>query len=346
MECGSIFLRIDSVFLFRCQKSTCPGRCFSLERLGERNMEKFLTVAQVVAPIFTAIFLGILARKKHMLTPENVQGFQQFVMKFGLPCVVFNSCLTADMGAESVSSMALVLPLVFLATLWAFRARKKQFPYHNLPQLFTAQETGMLGIPLYMILFGADQAYRMGVLDLTQAVTAYPVIAILTADAGENPSVSSIVKKVLASPLVIMCALGLTLNLSGARDWLDGIGVLGVITESTSFLTGPVSALMIFSVGYNFSLEKGSRTAIFRISAIHFVMYALFCGIIQLALFLVPNVDSLTRWVILLYCFLPASYLAPGLGRSEEDYTVASGVCSVLTVTCLIVFCIMAVLVA
>ena len=309
-------------------------------------MEKFLTVIQVIAPIFIAILLGIHTRRKALMTPENVQGFQQFVMKFGLPCVVFNSCLTAEMGVESISSMALTLPFVVLSTLWAFRARKKLFPYHNLPQLFTAQETGMLGIPLFMILFGADQAYRMGVLDLTQAVTAYPVIAILSADAGENPSVGEIVKKVLVSPLVIMCALGLTLNLSGAREWLEGVGVLGIITESTAFLTQPVSALMIFSVGYSFPLAKGSRGVIFRISAIHFVLFAVFCGLIQLGLCLVPGVDSLTRWVILLYCFLPASYLAPGLGRSEEDYTVASGACSILTVTCLIVFCIMAAVVA
>ena len=178
-------------------------------------MEKVITVAEVIAPIFTAIFLGVLARRKQLLTQENVQGLQQFVVKFGLPCVVFNSCLTADIGAESLTSMALVLPCVLLSTFWAFRARKKRFPYHNLPQLFTAQETGMLGIPLFMILFGTAQAYRMGVLDLTQAVTAYPVIAILTADTGENPSVPAIVKKVFSSPLMIMSLLGLALNLTG-----------------------------------------------------------------------------------------------------------------------------------
>lgn len=309
-------------------------------------MDKFLTVVQVVAPIFAAIILGMLAKRKSWISREGVRGFQQFVMQIGLPCVVFNSCLTADMGVESISSMVLVLPAVLLATLWAFRARKKQFPYHNLPQLFTAQETGMLGIPLFMILFGADQAYRMGVLDLTQAVTAYPVIAILSADAGENPTFAAIAKKVIASPLLIMSVLGLALNLTGVGDWLDSIGVAAIITESTSFLSQPVSALMIFSVGYNFSLAKGSRSAIIKISVIHFVMYAVFCVIIQLALFLVPGVDALTRWAILLYCTLPASYLSPGLGRSEDDYTMASGVCSLLTVTSLMVFCIMAVIVA
>lgn len=309
-------------------------------------MDRFLTVAQVVAPIFAAIFLGMTAKRKNWLSPENVQGFQTFVMKIGLPCVVFNSCLTAQMGVESVSSMALVLPCMLIATFWAFRARKKRFPYRNLPQLFCAQETGMLGIPLFMILFGADQAYRMGILDLTQSVTAIPVIALLSADAGENPSPADIAKKVIVSPLLLMSLLGLALNLSGAADWLNSVGIGPVITETTTFLSTPISALMIFAVGYNFSLEKGSRSTIFRISAIHFIGFALFCLLIQGALLLIPNVDALTRWAILLYCTLPGSYLATGLGRTKDDYVMASGVCSILTVVSLLIFCVIAAMVA
>lgn len=309
-------------------------------------MDRFFTVAQVVAPIFAAIFLGMTARRKNWLSPENVQGFQTFVMKIGLPCVVFNSCLTAQMEMESVSSMALVLPCMLIATFWAFHARKKQFPYRNLPQLFCAQETGMLGIPLFMILFGAGQAYRMGILDLTQSVTAIPVIAILSADAGENPSPADIAKKVIASPLLLMSLLGLALNLSGAADWMNSIGIGPVITETTTFLSTPISALMIFAVGYNFSLEKGSRSTIFKISAIHFAAFTVFCLLIQSALFLIPNVDALTRWAILLYCALPGSYLSTGLGRSREDYVMASGVCSILTVVSLLIFCVMAAVVA
>lgn len=309
-------------------------------------MEKVITVAQVVSPIFAAIFLGVIAKRKQLVSAEGVKGMQQFVMSFGLPCVVFNSVLTADLGAEALTSMGLVLPLMLLGTFWAFRARKKQFPYHNLPQLFCAQETGMLGIPLFMILFGADQAYRMGVLDLAQAPAAFPVIAILSANAGENPTPKAIVKKVLTSPLLVMSVLALALNLSGVGSWLDRVGIGGIITEATSFLGQPVSAMMIFSVGYNFSLNKGNRAAIFQISAIHFAVQAVFCVIIQLALFLLPSVDMLTRWVILMYCTLPGSYLAPSLGRSQEDYTMASGVCSILTVICLIAFCCMAAVVA
>ncbi len=305
-------------------------------------MDKVITVAQVVAPIFIAILLGILARKKAWLTAGEVRGFQQFVMKIGLPCVVFNSCLTADMGTQSLSSMALVLGAVLTGAIWAFYAGRKRFAYHNLPQLFAAKETGMLGIPLFMILFGAENAYYAGVLDLAQSVVAIPVIAILSASTGEKTDVKQLTRKVLTSPLAIMSILGLALNVSGLGAWLEGVGIGGILTQSTTFLAQPVSAMMIFSVGYNFSLAQGNRREIFKISCVHFVMFAVFGILMQLALFLVPHVDPKTRWALLLYSTLPASYLASSLGRTEEEATMASGVCSVLTVVSLVVFCVMA----
>ena len=139
-----------------------------------------------------------------------------------------------------------------------------------------------------------------------------------------------------------MSLIGLALNLTGVRDILDQVGIGQVISASTGFLAQPVSAMMIFSVGYNFSLDKDNRKPIFTISAIHFVMFAVFGLLIQAGLFLIPNVNAATRWAVLLYSALPASYLAPGLGKTKEDFTMASGVCSVLTITSLVVFCIIA----
>ena len=309
-------------------------------------MNQWMTVLQIITPIFAAVGFGILAKRKNMISAEQMQGLQQYVMKFGLPCVVFNSCYGAKISAEAVTSMALVVPLVLLSSVWAFRSREKWGGYHNFPMLFSAKETGMLGIPLFMTLFGVEQAYRVGVLDLAQSVIAIPCIAILAADAGKNPTVGEITKKVVKSSLLIMSVLGLVLNLSGAAAWMNGVGIGGIITETTGFLSQPVSAAMLFSVGYNFSMGKDSRGEIFSIAAIHFALFAVFCGIMQGVLLLLGEVDAETRWAVLLYCALPASYLSPGLGRNEREYTVSSGVCSVLTVVSLVVFCVMAAIVA
>lgn len=307
-------------------------------------MNNVIKVLEILMPICVTIALGVAAKKKKIVSEEGNEALQQFVMKFCLPCVLFNSCLTGRFGMESVTAMVLVLPLVFLSSLWAFRWGKKKYPYHNMPLTFSAQEIGMLGIPLFMTLFGTEHAYRMGSLDVAQAFIAIPVISILSADTGKNPSLSYIVKKVFQSPLLLMSIFGLTLNLTGAIQVLNNIGIGSILTEVTGFLAQPVSAVILFCVGYSFSLREGNRRHVFEICALHFVIYGVFCALIQGILCMVPNVDVETRWAILLYCALPGSYLATGLGRTKEERAVAANVCSILTVICLVVFCVIAVL--
>lgn len=305
-------------------------------------MDNVMAVLRIIVPIFMTIGLGVYANRRNILSAEQIQGVQQFVMKFCLPCVLFNSCLNASLGSEAVTSMLLVIPSILLSALLGFRLRRK-YRYHNLPMLFSAQESGMLGLPLFMTLFGVHEAYRMGVLDLAQTLIAIPAIAILTTDTGKNPSPLAIAGKVIRSPFLIASLLGLVLNLSGLARGLDSIGVLPIITETTGFLAQPVSSAMLFSVGYNFSLHKAYRGTIFRIAGIHFGLFAVICLAMQGVLCFVPDIAVQTRWAILLYCMLPSSFLSPSLGRSEEDSRIASGVCSLLTVVCLLVFCVMAV---
>ena len=144
-------------------------------------MEIILHVAMIVLPILFCASLGMVARAKKLITPEQISGMPQFVIRFALPCVLFNSCLTAQISGESLGSMGIAGAFSLIGALLAFRIRKKQLPYSNLPLLACSMETGMLGIPLVILLFGSGEAYRMGVLDLAQSFVCIPVISILTA---------------------------------------------------------------------------------------------------------------------------------------------------------------------
>ena len=307
-------------------------------------MEKFLSLMEIIVPILVCIGLGVLARKKKIITTQQNTGMQLFVLKFCIPCVLFNSCLEAQIGPQNLTTMAMLVPVLFVSSFWAFRFGRKRFPYHNLPMLFSAHETGMIGLPLCIILFGARQVYRMGNLDITQGLISIPAMVILSADTGSDRSVGTVVKKVLLSPMLLMSALGFALGLSGAADWLNEVGIGGIITKTTSFLAQPVSAAMLFSIGFNFSMDGENRKEIFKISGICLAFAAAACLVMQGVLFLVPGVDGLTRWVVLLYCLLPASYLAPGLSRNDGERVMASGVCSVITVVTLVGFCVIAAL--
>ena len=89
-------------------------------------MEQCIMVLSIIAPIFAAVFLGAVARKKNIMSAQQLGGLQQFAVKFGLPCVLFNSCFNANVTAESVTSMMMVIPLLLICSAWAFSARKKK----------------------------------------------------------------------------------------------------------------------------------------------------------------------------------------------------------------------------
>lgn len=307
-------------------------------------MDKIFSLAQVVLPILLSVLLGMLARKKEILSSVEVQGLQTFVLNICLPCLLLRSCLTADLGPQTLTSMAILIPFLLLSTLWAFFVGRKQFPNHNLPMLMCCKETGMIGLPLFMLLFGTENAFYMGVLDLAQAPLVYVVMGILSSGEGKITSGWDIVKQMFRSPLMLTSLSGIALNLLGVWDWLQAVGAGTAVTETLGFLAQPVSMIMLFCVGYYFSLERQNIGPVLKLSAVHFAYFAVAAVVLQLLVNLLPDVTELTRKALLFYCLLPASYLAAGLGRSEEDSMLASGVCSVLTLVCLAAFaCIAAV---
>lgn len=307
-------------------------------------MEILATVLPIIVPLLSAIALGILARRKQILSPQAVQGLQDFAVKICLPCVLFNAYLRSSFGFETLTAMALLLPLMLVSSLWSFRARRgRRFPYHNLPMLFSSKESGSLGIPLFLALFGPDKAFHMSAFDMAQAILAISVIALLAAAPGDTPSPRRIARRVATSPLLLMSLLGLTLNLTGAAAYLDRVGIGPILTESTGLLAQPVTALILFAIGYNFSLERENLGQILRLSLLIMAVFSLICAIIQGVLCFLPHVAPETRWALLLYCMLPPGFPAASLGRNEREAAIASGVCSLLTAAALVVFCVIAI---
>lgn len=311
-------------------------------------METFLRTLEIILPIAATLLLGVYARRTGMMTGDAAEGMQRYAIRFGLPCVMFTACLTGDFGAETVTSVALVTPVLAAAALLCFRARRRGglMASHNMPALLATQESGMLGIPLFLLLFGPGRVYRMAALNMAQGFISIPLIAILSAGEGKSLSAGKLLWKVVSSPLLLAMVIGIALNLSGGGAWLEAAGIAPVLTATADFIAAPVSAVILFSIGYNFSLARKGLGPILRVCGLHLVVCAVLLLIVEGGLFLVPGVAAETRWAVLLFCLLPSGYIAPGLGRNQEEYTLASGVCSLTTVVTMAGFLMMTVLLA
>ena len=311
---------------------------------GVSDVGKLITVLEVLLPIALAMALGAVARKRGSISKAGVEGMQKFVLNVALPFALFNSCLTGSFSGETLLPMGFTFLVLLISTLMAFRLRKR-IGYSNLPMAFAAGEAGMIGLPLYMTLFPAEHTFRFAALQLIHLATAMPTLSILTAEKeGGALDTPALIKKVFTTPILVGSLLGLAVNLSGGMRLLEHIGFDTVLTKATSFMAAPVSAVIVFVIGYTFDLSGEDLRAELRASASRLLLFTLFCLMLQGALFFMPDVAPETRWAVLLYYMLPAPYTMPALGKTDSEQSFGSGVCSIGTVITLTVFCVMTVL--
>lgn len=303
-------------------------------------MEKVWTVLETLLPIAAAMLLGVLIRKKNIVSSEGIRGLQDFACKIGMPCLLFRSCYTTTFLPQTLVSMATVLPtalILLCISLFLVRRGKPS----NLPLYFATKEGSMLGVPLYLVLFGQQELFRLTSLDVAQMFVAIPTLAIVSAGAGLTPR--ELVRRTLSTPMLLAAIAGLILNLSGFRGILTAVGVDTLITTTVDFLCEPISCVILVTIGYHFSLKECAQGGAFKLCAVIWGVFSLQCLLIQGLLCLVPDTVPQTRWAVLLYAFLPPTYLAPGLSRGKES-VIASGVCSICTIMTLAIFLLMTLL--
>lgn len=298
-------------------------------------MEKLITVLETILPIAAAMLAGFLIRKKKILSPEGVQGMQDFACKIGLPCLMFRSCYTAEFSPQTLVSMAVVLPTALLLLLISLLLVRRRGATPSLPLYLATKEGGMLGMPLFLILFGEDQIFRMASLDASQLFVAILTISIVSA--GASLSSKELLRRVFTSPLMLGALTGLILNLTGLRALLTPSGADLLITTTADFFCAPISCIILVTIGYTFSLRQCAQGGALRLCAIMWAVFAAQCLLIQGLLSLVPDTVAETRWAVLLFCALPPTFMAPSVSR-EEDRAVAAGVCSICTVMTMAVF--------
>ena len=218
-----------------------------------------------LSPILALIFFGFLLRRKRYFEPVAFNRIQDMVVNIAIPCMLFTSFVNMRFSNQYLLlSLSYTVYLILLLgagflIYHLFRLRYRFFPF-----LLTCFGFGTLGLPLYTILFGADNTQYMSVLgvghELFVAVLFLPLIRAYFS--GERYSVRRGLRALL-SPSLVMVALALLIRGFGLNRLLTdnflGVGVAGAIDK----LGGLTLVLSLVMVGYRmrFSNLDNVRTS-------------------------------------------------------------------------------------
>ena len=302
-------------------------------------MDKVISVLETALPVFLALAMGMLCRKKKFLTREGVDALKKVIINLTLPFALFASFATAEYTLNSliVPVIMYVICTVMLGlgflVIRISRTKSKLSPF-----LASGFEAGMLGIPLFGLLF-PGQASKFAILILGQEIFVFTLYKMLLTG---KTSPKAIVKDFLTSPTLIAVILGLIVGATGLFDKLGDWGVAGIVTSVTDFLSAPTAMIILLTVGYDLVLKEIPWKKTIGMIGMRLGIAGAMLALVILLNRTVLNGVIFEGAAVLLF-MLPPPYVIPVFADEPSERVQISSALSALTLVTMVLFAVFSV---
>ena len=303
-----------------------------------------MTALSTLFPVFFMIGLGVFARIKGWITPQQKEGANHIIFNILFPIMIFNVLFTANISVSVIwivlyVFIAFVLTMVLGKLLSQFTGAKMA---HISPYLLTTTEGGNVALPLYTSIVGLSYASNTIIFDIAGSLMAFVVMPIMVAkETSGKTSFKELLKTICTSSFLIAVALGLILNLIGGYTFLQTTPFIDIYTNTINQATGPIVGMILLIIGFNLKIQKEALPSLIKLLCVRFVLFA---GIIAGFFILFPSMmaDQIYMIAVLIYFMSPTGFAVPmlisPLNQSEEDADFQSAFISLYMVITLVVY--------
>lgn len=268
-----------------------------------------------VLPVLLLVGLGVLIRRQSLIRATTIDDLRHLVLNIALPAALFLAFLRTNIEVQYAVIVALVFAattLVFLAFLTV--ARGASIGPAAAPGLISGFEGGMLGFAIFGAVFGRDELYRYGVVDLGQEPFIYFILATWLARRGsaEAPRLAAAVAGFVRTPVVMSIAAGVLGSALGLGQALDASPIGAGVLQAVALVGGLTTPLIAIVVGYSTRLRRGSLGAPVAIIAARLAIWvplALIFNVVVIDTLL--GLDRLWQAAVMTMAILPPPFVVP-----------------------------------
>ena len=298
---------------------------------------------KTILPVMLMLGIGILCRRRQIISREGVNALKSVVVTIALPAVLLNAFATTR-----YTLMDVVIPLImFLVCLAAWGLGRLggsllKMPSRFVPFLTTGFEAGMLGYALFNMLYGAGRTAEFARIDLGQVLFVFTLYKILLGlDGSRKAEPRQLLREMALSPIILAIAAGVLLGATGLYEALKPTGVSDIFDACVSFISAPTSAIILLTIGYDLVLtdipwRETGKVVLLRLV----IMLALRTALLWLMGLLWPDA-SLTAAVNVMF-ILPPPFVLPVFADDADQRTYISSALSVSTLMAIIGFAVLA----
>ncbi len=301
-------------------------------------MQTLTTILSKALPVFIVLAIGMLTRKKNLLSREGISNMKSFVVNITLPFVMFSAFAKAEYTINSLlTPLTIFVICVLMLLLGRIGCKTMRVSGKLSPYLATGFEAGMLGYALFALLFPEEKTDAFASIDLGQVLFVFTVYKALLAGKGNLKSVFS---EAIHAPTVWGILIGLVVGVSGLYKALEPSGISGVLDSVSDFIAAPTSAVILLTIGYDLAPGSINWRKTGKLIALRLLVAGIALGIVYLFDRFVLGGIMHTGALVLMF-ILPPPYVLPVFADVEEERGDISSALSALTLASIILFMIM-----
>lgn len=274
-----------------------------------------------VLPVFLLILLGMLLRKRQFVRGETVQDLKKLVVNVTLPAVLFMAFSQVTLDLQYLAVVILMFTACMAVWLGArfLRAPLGVFsPFF--PRLMTGFEAGMMGYAIFAAVYGQDQIYKFGIVDLGQVLFVFFVLVpgLQRTASGARPFRETVIG-FLKTPVILAILGGLLFKQSGLSSVFASRPLLNSVLATLTLVGSMTTPLVAIAIGYELQLKTGALRNPLRTVAARLLIWVPF-GLVMS--FLVMGrwlgLDPVFQAAVLTMVILPPPFVIPLFMRSAD----------------------------
>ncbi|MBR2700166.1 MAG: hypothetical protein IKE76_16420 [Clostridia bacterium] len=306
-------------------------------------MERTMEVLRTVLPVLAMLMIGMLCRRRRLISREGVNALKSVVVNITLPAVLLKAFATTRYTFMDVVIPLLMFAVCFIAwVLGKAAGRALGMTSRFVPFLTTGFEAGMLGYALFNMLYGAARTAEFARIDLGQVLFVFTLYKVLLGLEGrEKADMGRLLKEMALSPIIIAIAAGVLLGATGLYRRLEPSGAAGIFDACADFVAAPTSAIILLTIGYDLVLGDIPWASTAKVVGLRFViMMLLRTALIALLNLLWPGA-GLAAAINVMF-ILPPPFVLPVFADDADQRVYVSSALSVSTLVAIAGFAVLA----
>ncbi len=178
-------------------------------------LANFRIAVEAVLPIFLLMFLGMGARRLHLLNDLELKHVNNVVFQVMFPFMMFYNIYTADFSGTVIPKylafcVGMLFIVYFLGVVFALMTVKDDPSRGALIQACYRGNLVVMGLPIMENLMG-EKSLGLTTIMLAVIVPLYNILAVITLEVfrGGKMHPMAMVKKILTNPLILGAAVGI-----------------------------------------------------------------------------------------------------------------------------------------